>query len=136
MKLPLLSGREIVRALGRFPVVYVEPCESKGWRAIAKRTFDVAVPIGTEPLIRGKDSTLDRRAASAREAGPGGRVMIRGSPGASAISSVRRSPVRGSTLWLSFAGRSSPRSSRRSRTTSRRPRSRSTSTTSAAWCGG
>ena len=25
------------------------------------RTFDVAIPLGTEPLIRGKESTLDRR---------------------------------------------------------------------------
>ena len=25
------------------------------------RTFDVAIPIGAEPLIRGKESSLDRR---------------------------------------------------------------------------
>jgi putative ABC transport system permease protein len=27
------------------------------------RTFDVAIPLGTEPLIRGKESSLDRRAS-------------------------------------------------------------------------
>ena len=25
------------------------------------RTFDIAIPIGTEPLVRGKESSLDRR---------------------------------------------------------------------------
>ncbi len=34
-------SRLTVRPLGRFPVVYVEPVLRDGWRAIAKRTFDV-----------------------------------------------------------------------------------------------
>jgi exopolysaccharide biosynthesis polyprenyl glycosylphosphotransferase len=35
--------RLTVRPLGRFPVVYVEPIARRGWRAAAKRTFDVVV---------------------------------------------------------------------------------------------
>jgi exopolysaccharide biosynthesis polyprenyl glycosylphosphotransferase len=35
--------RLTVRPLGRFPVVYVEPIRRTGWRALAKRTFDVAL---------------------------------------------------------------------------------------------
>ncbi len=35
--------RLTVRPLGRFPVVYVEPVQRHGWRAVAKRTFDVVV---------------------------------------------------------------------------------------------
>src|SRR5690606_32610289 len=35
------SQRLTVRPLGRFPVVYVEPVTRDGWRAAAKRTFDV-----------------------------------------------------------------------------------------------
>ena len=37
------SQRLTVRPLGRFPVVYVEPVTRGGWRAVAKRTFDVVV---------------------------------------------------------------------------------------------
>jgi exopolysaccharide biosynthesis polyprenyl glycosylphosphotransferase len=37
------SDRLTVRPLGRFPVVYVEPRQRHGWRATAKRTFDLAV---------------------------------------------------------------------------------------------
>ena len=37
------SQRLTVRPLGRFPVVYVEPVTRDGWRAVAKRTFDVAI---------------------------------------------------------------------------------------------
>ncbi len=33
--------RLTVRPLGRFPVVYVEPVQRHGWRAVAKRTFDM-----------------------------------------------------------------------------------------------
>ena len=33
-------SRLTVRPLGRFPVVYVEPVQRHGWRAVAKRTFD------------------------------------------------------------------------------------------------
>lgn len=36
------SQRLTVRPLGRFPVVYVEPVARGGWRAVAKRSFDVA----------------------------------------------------------------------------------------------
>lgn len=35
------SQRLTVRPLGRFPVVYVEPITRSGWRAVAKRTFDI-----------------------------------------------------------------------------------------------
>lgn len=35
------SQRLTVRPLGRFPIVYVEPVTRGGWRAWAKRTFDV-----------------------------------------------------------------------------------------------
>jgi exopolysaccharide biosynthesis polyprenyl glycosylphosphotransferase len=37
------SDRLTVRPLGRFPVVYVEPRWRHGWRAGAKRTFDLVV---------------------------------------------------------------------------------------------
>ncbi|MGI8755618.1 MAG: sugar transferase [Acidimicrobiales bacterium] len=36
------SQRLTVRPLGRFPIVYVEPVTRGGWRAWAKRSFDVA----------------------------------------------------------------------------------------------
>lgn len=39
-------GRLTVRPLGRFPVVYVEPVLRNGWRAVAKRTFDVVLAAG------------------------------------------------------------------------------------------
>ena len=35
------SQRLTVRPLGRFPVVYLEPAVRGGWRAVAKRTFDI-----------------------------------------------------------------------------------------------
>ncbi|MDA3040178.1 MAG: sugar transferase [Actinomycetota bacterium] len=53
-------GRLTVRPLGRYPVVYVEPVQQSGWRAVAKRTFDlvlatsgllVAVPIGVATAL-------------------------------------------------------------------------------------
>ena len=37
------SSRLSVRPLGRHPVLYVEPVRRNGWRARAKRSFDVAV---------------------------------------------------------------------------------------------
>ena len=37
------SQRLTVRPLGRFPVVYVEPMTRSGWRAVAKRTFDLTI---------------------------------------------------------------------------------------------
>ncbi len=50
-------GRLTVRPLGRFPVVYVEPSQRGGWRAVAKRSFDlVAASIGlvlTAPIFVG-----------------------------------------------------------------------------------
>ena len=36
------SQRLTVRPLGRFPIVYVEPVVRSGWRAAAKRAFDIA----------------------------------------------------------------------------------------------
>ncbi len=39
----IASSRLVVRPLGRFPVVYVDPVRLNGWRAKAKRTFDLAV---------------------------------------------------------------------------------------------
>jgi exopolysaccharide biosynthesis polyprenyl glycosylphosphotransferase len=38
----IASQRLTVRPLGRFPVVYVEPVQRDGWRAIAKRAFDIS----------------------------------------------------------------------------------------------
>ena len=35
-----------VRRLGRFPVVHVAPVHRNGWRAVAKRTFDLVVATG------------------------------------------------------------------------------------------
>jgi len=37
------SQRLTVRPLGRFPVVYVEPVTRGGWRAAAKRSFDLVI---------------------------------------------------------------------------------------------
>lgn len=39
----IASQRLVVRPLGRFPVVYVEPVQRDGWRRTAKRVFDVAL---------------------------------------------------------------------------------------------
>jgi exopolysaccharide biosynthesis polyprenyl glycosylphosphotransferase len=39
-------NRLVVRPLGRFPVVYVEPVRRHGWRGKAKRSLDVAVAGG------------------------------------------------------------------------------------------
>ncbi|NLV54319.1 MAG: sugar transferase [Acidimicrobiales bacterium] len=39
----IASQRLVVRPLGRFPVVYVEPVQRDGWRRTAKRVFDVTV---------------------------------------------------------------------------------------------
>lgn len=38
----IATDRLTVRRLGRFPVVYIEPVQRFGWRALAKRTFDVS----------------------------------------------------------------------------------------------
>jgi len=39
------SQRLTVRPLGRFPIVYVEPVTRGGWRAVAKRSFDLVVAL-------------------------------------------------------------------------------------------
>lgn len=39
------SQRLTVRPLGRFPVVYVEPVSRGGWRAVAKRGFDIVTAV-------------------------------------------------------------------------------------------
>lgn len=51
----IASHRLMVRPLGRFPVVYIEPVHRSGWRPLAKRAFDVAVSAAlltlTLPLL-------------------------------------------------------------------------------------
>jgi len=39
----IAPGRLTVRSVGRYPVFYIEPTELSGWRAVAKRIFDVIV---------------------------------------------------------------------------------------------
>jgi len=50
----IAAHRLTVRPLGRFPIVYLEPCEAGGWRAFAKRTFDFTVAgvtiLATAPI--------------------------------------------------------------------------------------
>ena len=52
-------GRSIVIERVPFTIVGVTPPSFFG--AEVGRSFDVAIPLGTEPLIRGKESALDRR---------------------------------------------------------------------------
>lgn len=51
----IASQRLTVRPLGRFPIVYVEPVTRGGWRAAAKRTFDMSIAataiVLTAPII-------------------------------------------------------------------------------------
>ncbi len=51
----IASQRLVVRPLGRFPVVYVEPVQRDGWRRTAKRCFDlvlaIATIVATSPLM-------------------------------------------------------------------------------------
>lgn len=51
----IASQRLVVRPLGRFPVVYVEPVQRDGWRRTAKRAFDVGLALGaivaTSPIV-------------------------------------------------------------------------------------
>ena len=43
--------RLTVRPLGRFPVVYIEPAWRHGWRALAKRSFDIAFAVSLLVLV-------------------------------------------------------------------------------------
>ena len=54
-------GRSITIARVPFTIVGVTPPEFFGPEV--GRSYDVAVPIGTEPLLRGKESNLDRRSS-------------------------------------------------------------------------
>jgi len=54
-------GRPLTVERVPFTIVGVAPPSFFG--ADVGRTFDVAIPIGTEPLIRGKESSLDRRSS-------------------------------------------------------------------------
>ncbi len=49
------SQRLTIRPLGRFPIVYVEPVTRGGWRAWAKRAFDIAGAVAglvlTAPIL-------------------------------------------------------------------------------------
>ena len=56
---PQAVGRGIYLDGHAFTIVGVAPAEFYGLEV--GRTFDVAVPLGTEPLIRGAESALDRR---------------------------------------------------------------------------
>jgi exopolysaccharide biosynthesis polyprenyl glycosylphosphotransferase len=47
----ITAERLTVRALGRCPVVYVEPVRRDGWRAVAKRMFDVIASTVTLIVI-------------------------------------------------------------------------------------
>jgi putative ABC transport system permease protein len=52
-------GRSLTVERVPFTIVGVAPPDFFG--VDVGRTFDVAIPLGTEPLIRGKESSLDRR---------------------------------------------------------------------------
>jgi predicted permease len=52
-------GQSLIVERVPFTIVGVTPPEFSGIEV--GRTFDVAIPLGTEPLIRGKESSLDRR---------------------------------------------------------------------------
>jgi predicted permease len=58
---PAVVGRGIFLDGHAFTVVGVSPPEFYGIEV--GRTFDVAVPLGTEPIIRGTESSLDRRSS-------------------------------------------------------------------------
>ncbi|MGH8978685.1 MAG: sugar transferase [Acidimicrobiia bacterium] len=47
----IASDRLLVRPLGEFPVVYLEPVRNHGWRAFAKRTFDIVFAGGLLILL-------------------------------------------------------------------------------------
>jgi putative ABC transport system permease protein len=54
-------GKSLTVERVAFTVIGVAPPEFFG--TDVGRTFDVAIPLGTEPLIRGKESQLDRRSS-------------------------------------------------------------------------
>jgi predicted permease len=68
-------GRSLTVERVPFIIVGVAPPDFFG--VDVGRTFDVAIPIGTEPLIRGKESSLDRRSNWWLN------IMIRARPGQS-----------------------------------------------------
>jgi exopolysaccharide biosynthesis polyprenyl glycosylphosphotransferase len=41
----IATDRLSIRPLGRFPMVYIEPVRRHGWRALAKRSFDLIVSL-------------------------------------------------------------------------------------------
>ncbi len=43
--------RLTVRPLGRYPVVYIEPRRRQGWRAVAKRTFDLVAAVSALAVL-------------------------------------------------------------------------------------
>jgi exopolysaccharide biosynthesis polyprenyl glycosylphosphotransferase len=47
----IASARLLVRPIGRFPVVYLEPVRRDGWRSGAKRAFDVVIAGGGLVLL-------------------------------------------------------------------------------------
>ncbi len=53
----IASDRLTIRPLGRFPMVYIEPVERNGWRALAKQMFDylfgAILFVGTLPILIG-----------------------------------------------------------------------------------
>ena len=53
----IASDRLTIRPLGRFPMVYIEPVERNGWRALAKQFFDYALGaalfLATLPILIG-----------------------------------------------------------------------------------
>jgi putative ABC transport system permease protein len=58
---PTVLGRPIQLDGHAFTIIGVTPPEFFGIEV--GRTFDVAVPLGTEPVIRGAESSLDRRSS-------------------------------------------------------------------------
>ena len=73
---PDVVGRTVT--LDRVPVTIVGVTGPGFFGADVGRTFDVAVPLGAEPLLRGKESRLDRRSDWWLQ------IMIRLRPGQSA----------------------------------------------------
>ena len=78
-----------------FTIIGVTPPEFFGTEV--GRKFDVAIPLGTDPLIRGRESTLDRRSNWWLQ------VMVRLKPGqdlTSATTTLRglQPPIREATM--------------------------------------